>query len=114
MKSMKNLNSNKNVKPFLTSIDMYLYFYVNINDSNFELYNQINLNMCEYFRKYLKKEQYGNHQYFPLFSSNIKFKTLFKNSILDSMKKRGWKECEDDTNWDIMWAEKEWIHDVMD
>jgi tubulin polyglutamylase TTLL9 len=30
------------------------------------------------------------------------------------MKKRGWKECEDDTNWDIMWAEKEWIHDVMD
>jgi tubulin polyglutamylase TTLL9 len=30
------------------------------------------------------------------------------------LKKRGWKECEDETNWDIYWAEKEWIHDVMD
>ena len=25
------------------------------------------------------------------------------------MKKRGWKECEDDNSWDIFWAEKEWI-----
>ena len=43
-------------------------------------------------------------------SSNIRFKTTFKNTILDSLKHRGWKECEDETNWDIYWAEKEWIH----
>jgi len=30
------------------------------------------------------------------------------------MKKRGWKECEDDNSWDIFWAEKEWIQDIMD
>ena len=41
-------------------------------------------------------------------------KRIFKNSILDALKKSVWKECEDETNWDIYWAEKEWIHEVMD
>ncbi len=44
----------------------------------------------------------------------MRFKTTFKNTILDSLKHRGWKECEDETNWDIYWAEKEWIHMDMD
>ena len=47
-------------------------------------------------------------------SSNIKFKTTFKNTVLDSLKKRGWKECDEENNWDIFWAEKEWINDIMD
>ena len=51
---------------------------------------------------------------FLIFSSNIRFKTTFKNTVLDSMKKRGWKECDEEQNWDIFWAEKEWIHEIMD
>jgi tubulin polyglutamylase TTLL9 len=47
-------------------------------------------------------------------SSNIKYKTTFKNTVLDSLKKRQWKECDEENNWDIYWAEKEWIQDIMD
>ncbi|CAD8053008.1 unnamed protein product [Paramecium sonneborni] len=63
--------------------------------------------MSEYFRKYIKKEHYSNHY------SNLKFKTSFRNCILEALKRRQWKEVEGD-DWDIMWAEKEWIHEVMD
>ncbi|KAL4462148.1 hypothetical protein ABPG72_010464 [Tetrahymena utriculariae] len=63
--------------------------------------------MSEYFRKYIKKEHY------PVHPSSIKFKTSFKNCILESMKRRQWKEAEFD-DWDLNWAEKEWILDVMD
>jgi len=38
--------------------------------------------MSEYFRKYIKKEHY------PFQPQVIKFKTNFKNCILDAMKKR--------------------------
>jgi len=64
--------------------------------------------MSEYFRKYIKKELYGNHY------SNLRFKTNFKNTILDSMKKRGWRESDDDSNWDLFWIEKEWINEILD
>ncbi|CAK73860.1 unnamed protein product (macronuclear) [Paramecium tetraurelia] len=64
--------------------------------------------MSEYFRKYIKKENYANH-----FSTNIKYKTSFRNCILEAFKRRNWKETDGD-DWDIMWAEKEWIHEVMD
>ena len=63
--------------------------------------------MSEYFRKYIKKEHY------PVHPSIIKFKTNFKNCVLDALKKRQWKEVEND-EWDIIWTEKEWIQDVMD
>ncbi|CAD8139408.1 unnamed protein product [Paramecium octaurelia] len=63
--------------------------------------------MSEYFRKYIKKEHYPSHY------SNLKFKTSFRNCILEALKRRQWKEVEGD-DWDIMWAEKEWIHEVMD
>ncbi|CAD8185015.1 unnamed protein product [Paramecium pentaurelia] len=63
--------------------------------------------MSEYFRKYIKKEHYANHY------SNLKFKTSFRNCILEAFKRRLWKETEGD-DWDIMWAEKEWIHEVLD
>ncbi|CAD8106578.1 unnamed protein product [Paramecium primaurelia] len=48
-----------------------------------------------------------------MFSSNIKYKTSFRNCILEAFKRRNWKEVDGD-DWDIMWAEKEWIHEVMD
>ncbi|CAD8067487.1 unnamed protein product [Paramecium sonneborni] len=63
--------------------------------------------MSEYFRKYIKKENYANH------FTNIKYKTSFRNCILEAFKRRNWKETDGD-DWDIMWAEKEWIHEVMD
>ncbi|CAD8060978.1 unnamed protein product [Paramecium sonneborni] len=63
--------------------------------------------MSEYFRKYIKKEHYSIHY------SNLKFKTSFRNCILEALKRRQWKEVEGD-DWDLMWAEKEWIHEVMD
>ena len=46
--------------------------------------------MSEYFRKYIKKEHY------PVHPSIIKFKTNFKNCVLDALKKRQWKEVEND------------------
>ena len=30
------------------------------------------------------------------------------------MRKRGWKECEEENNWDILWSEKEQINELMD
>ena len=30
------------------------------------------------------------------------------------MRKRGWKECEEENNWDILWVDKEWIYEIMD
>ncbi len=50
-------------------------------------------------------------------SANIKFKTLFKNCVYEALKRRTWKELELDkmeNDWDIYWAEKEWIHEVFD
>ncbi|EGR26940.1 tubulin tyrosine ligase, putative [Ichthyophthirius multifiliis] len=63
--------------------------------------------MSEYFRKYIKKENY------PIHPNQIKFKTTFKNCILEALKKRQWRES-DGNEWDIIWAEKEWIIDQMD
>jgi len=63
--------------------------------------------MSEYFRKYIKKDHYPNHY------SNIKFKTNFKNCVLEALKRRNWKEIEGEGDWDFIWADKEWIHDVM-
>ncbi|EGR31891.1 tubulin-tyrosine ligase family protein, putative [Ichthyophthirius multifiliis] len=63
--------------------------------------------MSEYFRKYIKKD------HFPIQPSQIKFKTSFKNCILEAMKKRQWKEGDND-EWDINWTEKEFIVEVLE
>ena len=34
--------------------------------------------------------------------------------MLEALKRRTWKETEGETDWDIYWAEKEWIHEVFD
>jgi tubulin polyglutamylase TTLL9 len=46
--------------------------------------------------------------------SQIRFKTLFKNCVLEALRRRGWKETDHEVEWDIYWAEKEWIHEIMD
>ena len=40
-----------------------------------------------------------------LFSSNIKFKTTFKNCVLEGLSQREWKQTYDD-DWNVMWCEK--------
>ena len=64
--------------------------------------------MTEAFRRYIKKEL------FPVHPSQIRFKTNFRNTVYEAMKNRGWKETEAETEWEIHWADKEWIHEHMD
>ena len=40
-------------------------------------------------------------------SSQIRFKTSFRNTVYDVMKKRGWKYTDSDLDWDFHWAERE-------
>ena len=42
----------------------------------------------------------------------VVFKTTFRNVIYDTMRKRGWKETEDEKNWDFSWVEKDWMAEV--
>ena len=56
--------------------------------------------MTEYFKKYIKKEHYVT----PF--SQLKFKTPFRNCVLDAFKKRGYKETESD-DWDMLWVERD-------
>merc|ERR1719502_40947 len=42
------------------------------------------------------------------------FKTTFRNVIYDAMRKRGWKETEDEKNWDFSWVEKDWMAETFD
>lgn len=62
--------------------------------------------MSEYFKKYIKKEHY------PTQPSQIKFKTSFRNCVLDAFRKKGYKEVEGD-DWDILWVERDQIYNIM-
>jgi hypothetical protein len=44
----------------------------------------------------------------------IRFKTLFRNTILDVFKQKGWVETTSETDWDIYWTNKEWIRNIFD
>jgi hypothetical protein len=44
----------------------------------------------------------------------IRFKSFLRNTILTSMQRRGWKEVgEKEEDWDIYWADKEWMASVI-
>jgi len=43
----------------------------------------------------------------------IKFKTSFRNTIYDTMLRRGWKETNEN-DWDFYWADREYIYDLLD
>jgi len=45
---------------------------------------------------------------------DIKFRCAFTNTIYDVLKARGFKESDSEMEWDIFWADKEWIHDCFD
>lgn len=42
----------------------------------------------------------------------IRFRTSLRNTILDVLRSRGWKETDSETEWDFHWADVGWIRDV--
>ncbi|GMI45796.1 hypothetical protein TrCOL_g10943 [Triparma columacea] len=44
----------------------------------------------------------------------VKFRTSFSNTIYDVMCAKGWTETSSETDWDIHWAEREWVFEVFD
>ena len=58
--------------------------------------------MSEYFRACLKKEYYG------VYPTTIKFRSSLKNTIYEALKRRQWKET-DDNDFDFNWSEKNYF-----
>jgi len=50
----------------------------------------------------------------PIDPSVIRFKTSFRNTIYDVMLGRGWKSTDSDMDWDLHWAERDWMFEVFD
>ncbi|KAJ1459998.1 tubulin-tyrosine ligase family-domain-containing protein [Pelagophyceae sp. CCMP2097] len=44
----------------------------------------------------------------------VKFRTSFSNTIYDVLCSRNWKETDSETDWDLHWAEREWVYEVFD
>lgn len=44
----------------------------------------------------------------------LRFRTSLRNTILDVMRSRGWKETDSDLDWDFHWADVGWIRDCLD
>jgi hypothetical protein len=44
----------------------------------------------------------------------IRFRTTLHNTVYNVFKSRGWKETDSELDWDIFWADKEWIREVYD
>lgn len=84
--------------------------------------------MSEYFRSFIKKDNFPTQPYTlipsppsllflmsnPPPSKEIRFKTNFVNSVEEAMINRGWKQTESELDWDIIWAERDWIREVFD
>jgi len=47
-------------------------------------------------------------------SQVIRYYCSFTNTIADVLSSRGWKEVEEDEEWDFVWADREWIYSVFD
>lgn len=55
-----------------------------------------------------RKQKYGKPT-----NTTIKFKTNFRNTIYDTMIRRGWKETND-IDWDIYWADRDYVYELLD
>lgn len=64
--------------------------------------------MSDFLRKYV-----GSKREPPPWKE-IRFRCAFHNTIYDVLKARGFKETDAELDWDLYWADKEWIHDVFD
>ena len=45
---------------------------------------------------------------------SVRIRTSFSNTIYDVMTSRNWKETDSETDWDVHWAEREWVYEVFD
>ena len=50
----------------------------------------------------------------PVNPSQIRFRTSLRNTALDVMRSRGWRETDSETDWDFHWADVGWIREVLD
>jgi len=71
--------------------------------------------MSEYFRRLIPRD--------PPPASFMKFRcarlhrvgdSSEYNTIFDVLRSRGWKETDAETDWNIFWCDKDWIHSVYD
>lgn len=62
--------------------------------------------MSEFFPKYIRKEDFEKHP------SKIKFKTSFRNCVLDAFKAKGYKEVQND-GWDITWIDQCHVYTLL-
>lgn len=46
--------------------------------------------------------------------SVIKYYTTFSNTIYDVLANRGWKEVRSESDWDFVWADREWVYASFD
>ncbi|XP_026193567.1 probable tubulin polyglutamylase TTLL9 [Cyclospora cayetanensis] len=44
----------------------------------------------------------------------IRFRCSFRNTMLDVLRARGWKETDSETEWDFFWCDKDWISETFD
>ncbi|CUG88456.1 tubulin tyrosine ligase, putative [Bodo saltans] len=44
----------------------------------------------------------------------IRFRTSLRNTVLDVMRSRGWKETDHETEWDFFWSDVGWVREVLD
>ncbi|GMI56937.1 hypothetical protein TeGR_g5761, partial [Tetraparma gracilis] len=50
----------------------------------------------------------------PAAGRQIKFRCSFSNTIYDVLCAKGWVETDSDTDWDVQWADREWVYEVFD
>lgn len=43
----------------------------------------------------------------------LRFKTNFRNTIYDTLLRRGWKETNDN-DWDFYWYDREYVYELLD
>ena len=48
----------------------------------------------------------------PRRKRTVRFRTSFSNTIYDVMCSRGWKETDSETDWDLHWAERDWVYEA--
>ena len=44
----------------------------------------------------------------------IKYYCTFQNTVADVLAARGWDEVDDETGWDFVWADRDWIYSAFD
>ena len=62
--------------------------------------------MSEYFLKYIRRDDFERHP------SKIKFKTPFRNCVLDAFKAKGYKETQKE-EWDVTWVDQCHVYTML-